>query len=326
MAVQSGTAHPACQLARRAQARPESDDGVSAPARASLTVVLLATALLVGCGGDDDSDGAPEPAVTGPLDEKSSDLFVLRGSSSASGGRIEITTDVVEWFTDRPKRKAGVANADELIENWEDYGFTTDPPNAALAGEQTDAEVELTKPKATSDGLSFAYKPLRGTVSSEDESMSVFIDSSEWKTDMHVYVKAGGTSSYGPGWCSSGPSTDYKTVLTNPQISSAPANWSYYPTDSLTLTTADQEIFTAASKSGTTSFTVTYDVKCSDGGRVGQVEFTGKVPDNLNPDSFSCSSQNIVAANPSQNFKCSGSEGGGYHVDAYATLSYDQNG
>jgi hypothetical protein len=154
--------------------------------------------------------------------------------------------------------------------------------------------------------------------------VSIFLDSSDWKTDMHVYVRTDTDPNTGRvGWCSESG----KTVVSDPQINSAPANWSYYPTDSATITGSYQEIFTAASKSGTTSFSVTYDVKCQDddGGLtdVGQVKFSGKVPDNLNSDEFKCEAETVASASGEETPACKSSEGGGYHVDAHADLVYE---
>lgn len=291
------------------------------------TAVACTVVALSGCGGDSGEDDPGEPAVTGPLPRSGSVLFVLRGPASVSGDRIELQTDEVEWFTDRPERLAGVADADELVKDWKDYGFTTEPPNAALAGEETDAEVELTNPEITTEGLSFEFESLRGdVVEGDDASVSVFIDSSEWETDMHVYARIDSNTTAGTsGWCDTGD----QTALVNPQINSSPANWSYYPTESITLTGDDQEIFTAASKGGTTSFSVTYNVLCETGGDatpVGEVNFAGTVPDSPIKDSFDCNAKHIQSTNPSENFLCIPSDVSGYHVDAKARILYSSAG
>jgi hypothetical protein len=278
-----------------------NDDSVRVPIRASLTCVLLATALLVGCGGNDDSELASQPAVTGPLDEEGSDLFVLRGPAEVADGRIELTTDVVEWFNDRPQRSAGVSEASELVENWNEYGFENVPPNAAAAGEESDSAVELTKPEITDEGISFAYKPLRGEISSEEAGMSVFIDSSEWDTDMHVYVED-------QGYCGSSTMT-----LTNLDVLTWPAAWGMGPPDSYTMTGSYVELFNAANPLGPTKFSVQYDIECG-GQNEGTVVFKGDVPNNYaDTNSFSCTRSGTPSGK-----HCSASHETGFHVDAHA--------
>lgn len=276
--------------------------------RLGLIPLCCLVALLPGCGGDSESEDAAtaSPPVTGPLEDKGSDLFVLRGPSAAEGGRIEIETDVVEWFSDRPRRQAGVSEAAELVQNWQEYGFDAEPPNAALAGEGTDAEVELTEPEATPAGISFAYEVLRGRVATADEAISVFVDSSEWETDMHVYV-----SGYWDEIC---PGDEQLAELRDPVIVTAPHNWSVAPPNDFDIPNGanGEQIFNAASSSGSTNFEVQYTLVCGDDDYFATVTFKGSVPDNLNSDSFSCSVTNGLG--------CKHSEGGGYHVTANAQL------
>lgn len=299
-----------------------------APRQVLLFALFLLAVLLPGCGEGSDASGSSDasPGITGSLPIQADLLFVLRGPATIADGRIEVDTDAVEWFTERPARRAGVANVAELVEEWKTFGFTQDPPNAALSGEESDGTVVLTKPELTSAGVSFAFRPLHGEANDgEDERLSVFVDGSEWKTDMHVYVKVVKDPETGRvGWCGGSE----QTVLDDPVINTAPENWSYAPVGSITLSGSNQEIFTAASKSGNTNFSVTYDVECQGGNGlapVGQVRFKGKVPDNLNPDEFSCDPANLVPSSHSEHLFCAGGSGTGYHVDTYTTLEYNQS-
>src|SRR5215208_2603790 len=97
-----------------------------------------------GDGGSESASTSDLPAITGEPPEKATLLFVVRGPASASDGRIEVQTEVVEWFTDTPQHRAGVAGAAEFGEAWSKRQGDSAPPNAALAGEETDAAVELT--------------------------------------------------------------------------------------------------------------------------------------------------------------------------------------
>jgi hypothetical protein len=124
--------------------------------------------------------GGTDVEPTGPLPSEGNLLFVARGNATVEGNRLELDTKSVEWFTDRPKRRAGIGDADELLKKWKFYGFGEDPPNAAVTGPDTDAVGELTDPEASDDGISFAFKPDRGDLSGADGTdLSVFIDPTE---------------------------------------------------------------------------------------------------------------------------------------------------
>ena len=304
------------------------------PTRPSLTMVLLLTAALVGCaavilagcgGGSAPADS--NETITGNLPEQGGLLFVLRGPASLDNGRLEVGADRVEWLTDIPDHRAGVAPVDELASHWEDYGFAKTPPNAAFAGPGVDGIVELSDPQATADGITFAFKEISGELEDTEtaDETSLYIDSSSsYDTDMHVYVK-----SSGGGWCDTvGGSDDKVNYVEDPSISNAPGAWSYYPASKVNIDNGGQEAFTAASKSGSTDFTVSYQVICELDGfdevKTGSITLKGSVPDNpFDSNSFSCSaSGNTPNANQAPNYKCSASHETGYHVTATATLSY----
>ena len=317
-----------------------------------LAAICLAGAL-TGCGGgsqpEDNTAGPPRSAISGPLPDKGNLLFVMRGSANVIEDerrpradtraakrtvakrdpkadarlaglhdRIELKADAVEWFTDRPQRKAGIAAAHEFVDRWKGYGFDEQPPNAAVTGPGTDAVVELRKPQKTPDGAAFEAVGIRGELPpKQHENLSLFIDSSEWKTDQHVYMS-------NLHFCQEyKPEGDGSLILTNPQIITAPHNWSVAPPQSFTVpdNLQDYQVFNAASTSGTTSYEVKYDVSC-DGYSTntypqGEVTLKGKVPDSWSSNSFSCSTADMPHG------QCGTSYGGGYHASAYAQLQGD---
>jgi hypothetical protein len=292
-----------------------------------LLAVAAAAVILSGCGESKSSaEGSP---VTGPLPEKGSDLFVVRGDATVSGNRIEIKTDRVEWFSDRPKRRAGVAQVDELAKQWQTYGFGGVPPNAALSGNDVDAEAVLTDPKTTDEGISFAFKPIRGDVGDGDLGQaSVFVDSSAYDTDMHVYVKTSDD-----GWCTQ----QFQNYLEDPVILTAPGTWAIAPPQQIEVDGNGEQVFVAASVSGSTHFSVRYTVACHDDQgddvQIGDITLAGSVPDSLSSNSFSCSTSNFTSDlfdtginTPGDYYLCGGGPGSGYHVSSEATLSFNQYG
>jgi hypothetical protein len=141
-----------------------------------MVVALVTALLLASCGDSDDSESA-NPQPSGPLPSQGDLLFVLRGPTDVSDGRLAVDTDVVEWFTDRPKRRAGAARADELVENWPSFGFAQDPPNAALSGTKDYVTVELSDPQIQEERISFAYNVIKGNLPSGNHGfLSLFVD------------------------------------------------------------------------------------------------------------------------------------------------------
>ena len=144
--------------------------------QAALCLAALAgfAVFAAGCGAD--SEGVDDK-VTGGIAAKASALFVIRGDARAEDGRVFFEADTVEWFADRPVRLAGVSETAELAGRWAEFGFGKDPPNAALAGGDAQAVVELTDPRLEDGEISFAYEPI-GPAPPEGElgELSVFID------------------------------------------------------------------------------------------------------------------------------------------------------
>jgi hypothetical protein len=165
--------------------------------------------------------------------------------------------------------------------------------------------VELRKPQKTPDGVAFEAVGIRGELPPKrDEQLSLFIDSSEWKTDMHVYVSEPTDFCDGQG----------NLVLSNPDVLSAPQSWSVPPPESFGPVVGTNQIFNAASTNGTTSFSVRYDLQCSGRDR-GQVTFNAKVPDNLNSNTFNCPLSNFALKDDQ---RCVADGGSGYHVTSHA--------
>ena len=142
------------------------------------TLALLAigsAALATGCGGEDKT----EVEATGDLPTEGAILFVVRGDARAQDGRISIDSDTVEWFLDRPERRAGISAIDQLVDGWSGFGLADVPPNASIVGGETEAVVVLSDPELDGDSISLAYEPLEDQSLAEGELgvVSVFIDS-----------------------------------------------------------------------------------------------------------------------------------------------------
>jgi hypothetical protein len=266
-----------------------------------LCLTALAAAFALNSCGGDDSDTAGATA-TGALPDSSGLLFVLRGPAEFEDGRLSIEeADTVDWFTDRPRRRAGTAPAAELAKRWADYGFAAAPPNAALSGDEVDAEVEISSPRADGGALSFDVKKLQGDLPPGDlGEVSVFIDStSAWATSMHVYA-------FGQICAGS-------TTLQNPVVVKAPDTWGLHPVESVVIPEENDEgpeLFTAASKGGSTSFEVRYDIACQYGAD-GVVSLTGSVPDSIfEANKFKCA----IVSGGYTGWRCEGSWDTGFHV------------
>jgi hypothetical protein len=148
-------------------------------------LIAAAVILIAGCGGGSGDDGKrsagdPGSESLAALPALRDLLVVVHGPATVSGTRLTVDTDTVEWFTDRPKRRAGVAAVSSLAKKWDSFGFADDPPNASIAGGNLETVVELQSPELTDDGISFGFKPLRGELAPADveglEDLSVVID------------------------------------------------------------------------------------------------------------------------------------------------------
>jgi hypothetical protein len=140
-----------------------------------LAIAMAASVVLAGCGHDNTE--AVHPKVKGSLPTQGALLFIVRGPTDVSDGRMEIDTDAAEWFIDRPDRRAGAAPIGDLVHGWGSLGFAADPPNAAVSGTDEFTTVELSDPRLDGDQVSFAFQLLKGKLPSGDQGfLSVFID------------------------------------------------------------------------------------------------------------------------------------------------------
>jgi Pentapeptide repeats (9 copies) len=139
--------------------------------RAGTAVLLIALFVMTA------SSGASAGEARSELPEESPLLFVLRGEAKVSRDRLSIATRRVEWFTDRPERRAGISDAAALVRDWHDFGFDQTPPNSALAGDGVDAVVVLSEPVMRKGTVRFTTSTLRGELPRGSlGDISLFID------------------------------------------------------------------------------------------------------------------------------------------------------
>jgi hypothetical protein len=292
----------------------------------ALVAALAAAVALFGCGDENGSSGSAEKLELGPLPDQGDLLFVVRGPADVSDGRIAVDTEVVDWFTDRPERRAGEARVADLVRNWEEYGFDEVAPNAAVSSTDSEDVVELSDPRRTESGVSFDYKVISGQPLDGGE-LSLFIDSSNpYRTSMRVYIHP---SEICESELEDGGSTT--TIYENPQIIEAPNSWIHEPVESAEFPAPDYEgdpieLFNAAAHKGSVSFEVRYDIDClndqgHDKGVRAQISFRGSVGDTFNKlNHFNC---DILWGAPY--YKCDSPVDAGYHVDADAQVTYNED-
>lgn len=137
-----------------------------------LAIAASLAALVGGCG----ENGGVEIEATGDFPTEGALLFVVRGDAQAEDGRLSIESDTVEWFSDRPERRAGISEIHQLVDRWSEFGLAKVPPNAAVTGGEADAVVELSDPQLDDGSISLAYEPIRGTLDGDLGTVSAFID------------------------------------------------------------------------------------------------------------------------------------------------------
>ncbi len=139
-----------------------------------LIVILLIVA--VGLVVNIISGGGINISASSTGEEELSLLFVIRGDASVTDDSLNITPDLVEWFTDRPHHQAGPLDATTLVELW-DSAYATSPPNAAITGDNLNAVVVLDNLSQSSNTISFKYTLISGNLNQGNlGDVSIFVD------------------------------------------------------------------------------------------------------------------------------------------------------
>ena len=154
-----------------------------------LLILLLMTASLAGCLGNDDSDDeASEPTTDETLETAEISLLFTQTVESATSNNNTLTLetqDDVFAFTDRPNRMAGHIPLENFTTLWSHNNstFTEDPPNAVITwkadnGSMAYAEIILTNASVNVDGfIEYNYTLETGeTIPSNLSEVSLFID------------------------------------------------------------------------------------------------------------------------------------------------------
>jgi hypothetical protein len=114
-------------------------------------------------------------------------LFVARGAGMIAAERVEISTEQIEWFSDRPDRQAGFYSLESFLAIWHENDLGTSPPNAALIGANIDAIAILSSPVTSESSISFAYKIIEGSIpEGKHDAVSLFIDNLQGPTGENV--------------------------------------------------------------------------------------------------------------------------------------------
>jgi len=123
------------------------------------------------------------PQASGTADQVEL-LFVQNGTAGRYDGRTLTLQGVgpTIFFSDRPQRIAGQIHTTEFISHWDkgSDNFEQNPPNGTLSifGDKDiqSVVVELTKPNAKGNTLSYKVRILKGQLPSSFRESSLFID------------------------------------------------------------------------------------------------------------------------------------------------------
>lgn len=171
-------------------------------------ILLAATMAFSGCGASEAKRNTGQPAASPTTSGSSTSTYMIvlsaeSGESSApdADNTIRVTLQRPDrdalWFTDRPERRFGDMELQELVNLWKTKDVLEDPPNATLefvdqqTGKRHHAVLEITGVELRPDGaLAVTCTPLKesptphmlpdgkqlNTVSQSFTSPTLFID------------------------------------------------------------------------------------------------------------------------------------------------------
>lgn len=114
-------------------------------------------------------------------------LFVVNAASGSFNDTFTLKTESIIIFSDRPERFASQMSLDEFLALWPD-NFEQTPPNAEFSIAQGNAVVELMNARQGPDGIMFSVKILEGSIPSEFNSASLFIDDVQSSDSIENFV------------------------------------------------------------------------------------------------------------------------------------------
>lgn len=152
----------------------------------SATALSFAVERDVRITGDGDANMA---SLLFSIDARSSQIVSSREESENELLVLYGVNPAVVWFTDRPRRASGLMPLSDFMNDWQSFGFVSDPPNAEVVLHSgSRAVVELTHPRydPTSATWMATIAFLDGSLSSaipRDEDLGsahLFIDDADW--------------------------------------------------------------------------------------------------------------------------------------------------
>jgi len=140
-------------------------------------------------------------------------LLFVQGSTSMQADTAAMTLRLVGvtgqtiYFSDRPKRVAGVVDTGKFVEHWGtgDDSFAKNPPNATVVVYDTDAEkdraavIVLTDPVLDGADLVYNYEILGGEMPVKGGATGLFIDTFGPGGGVGPTYHGAGVGARGPG-------------------------------------------------------------------------------------------------------------------------------
>ena len=122
---------------------------------------------------------------------KVSKLYVLRGPAMVKDDILSVEPNLVEWFTNRPERKAGQMTAENLSSIW-DKAFKDSAPNAVIVGDEVDAVVKLVSAVSVDRSIDFEYQVIEGQLKNGKlGEVSIFIDPDTVAPELAIFSRTG---------------------------------------------------------------------------------------------------------------------------------------